>query len=143
MLKSRFETNKPKEIVLKDDRCPVVIFIDGSFEPGDDNDVAMVGGVMLDGQEEPQVFGCHVPKVLLDGWKSSGKEHLIGQVELYAVAVARCLWRKELANRRVLLFTEKTWRDILLCIEQIDEQYPCYIWAAGAYLMNSVAFKLR
>ena len=99
---------------------------------------------MLDGAEPARVFGCHVPGILLEKWHGDGKEHLIGQVEMFSVAVARSVWRERL-NRRVILFIdnwlvldcyipgtarERSWREILLCIEKIDMNFPAQIWAS-------------
>lgn len=144
LLKARFEDNMPKTVALVSESNPVLVFTDGSYEPAEGADVAMIGGVLIDGHEQVRVFGNHVPESLLARWHSFGKEHLIGQVEMYAVAAARSVWKEILCGRRVILFIdnwpvldcyipgtarEKTWREILLCIERIDMNYPSQIWA--------------
>lgn len=78
MLRARFADNKPKDIALCDNRCPVIIFTDGSFESNKCGDQALVGGVLIDGLSEVQAFGCHVPESLLQRWHEAGKDHLIG-----------------------------------------------------------------
>ena len=72
------------------------------------------------------------------------KELLIGQVEMYAVVIARTIWRNFLQGRKVILFLdnwavldcyipgtskERSWRELLLSMEEIDLMHPCYIWA--------------
>ena len=89
-------------------------------------------------------MGCHVNDELLGRWHSDGKEYLMGQAEMYAVAVARYLWKERLVNRRVIMFVDnwpvldcympgsaeqRTWREILLCIEKIDGDFPAQVWA--------------
>ena len=54
---------------------PVIVFTDGSYEPAESGETAMVGGVLLDGDNAAKVFGCHVPPALLQEWHESGKEH--------------------------------------------------------------------
>ena len=86
-----------------------------------------------------------MPTALLDRWRAAGKEHLIGQVELYGVLVARSLWREELHNRRSIFFIDNwgvldcvipgtskdsTWREMLMEMEEIDASFPTFIWAA-------------
>ena len=139
MLKQRFLDNKPKVLSLRTSAGPLLVFTDGSYEPGNDTDVAMIGGVLLEGCKAARVFGFHVPKELLDRWHDDGKEHLIGQVEMYAIAVAREIWKTRLLDKRVILFVDnwpvldcyipgsarqKTWREILLCVERIDHRFP-------------------
>ena len=114
----------------------------------------MIGGVLLDGSEPARVFGSHVPPPLLSEWHQSGKEHLIGQVELYAVAVARELWKVSLHNRRVILFIDnwpvidtfvpgtarqKSWRQLLMSIERTDLEMPSQIWATRVPSESNVA----
>ena len=154
MLRKRFLNNKPKTLALRSDTSPILLYTDGSFEPGEDRDIAMVGGVLLDGSENTRVFGCHVNSELLDRWHSDGKAHLIGQVEMYAIAVARYLWKVRLVNRRVIMFVDnwpvldcyipgsakqKTWREILLCIEKIDGDIPAQVWATRVPSESNVA----
>lgn len=154
MLKTRFEQNTPKSIRLRGDGSPVLLFTDGSFEPSVDGDKAMIGGVLIIDGFPCRVFGGHVPSDLLDRWRKAGKEHLIGQVEMYAIVVARYLWKHLLQNRRVILFVdnwgvldcyipgtskERTWRELLLRIEEIDATHPSYIWATRVPSESNVA----
>ena len=106
MLKQRFLDNKPKILSLTTSAEPLLVFTDGSYEPGGYADVAMIGGVLLEGHRIARAFGFHVPKELLDRWHDDGKERLIGQVEMYAIAVAREIWKTRLLDRRVIQFVD-------------------------------------
>ena len=154
ILKARFMHNEPRMISLHSDKAPVLVFTDGSYEPGECGEIAMVGGVLLDGNKPARVFGCNVEETLLTRWHAGGKEHLIGQVEMYAVSVARSAWKEILHNRRAILFIdnwpvldcyipgtarEKSWREILLCIEKVDMQFPSQIWACRVPSESNVA----
>ena len=153
-LRNRFADNNPKVLSLRRDENPVLLFTDGSFEPSKDGEVAMIGGVLITESTGCRVFGSHVPRQLLQRWHAAGKEHLIGQVELYAVLVARSLWKELLSGRRVILFIdnwavldcyipgtskEKTWRELLLKIEEIDFTHPCYAWATRVPSESNIA----
>ena len=154
MLLARFKDNKPKSLHLHSEAMPVIIFTDGSYEPTENGETAMVGGVLLDGDNAAKVFGCHVPPALLREWRESGKEHLIGQVELYAVALARELWKMDLKDRRAIIFIDnwpvidcyvpgtakqKSWRKLLLCIERTDLEAPSQIWATRVPSESNIA----
>ena len=154
MLKERFMDNRPRTIVLNTEECPLLLYTDGSYEPGVTSEVAMIGGVLLDGTAPARVFGSHVPKDLLARWHNEGKEHLIGQVEMYAVAVARDVWKERLHNRRGIIFIDnwpvldcyipgtakqKTWREILLSIERVDKEFPAQLWASRVPSESNIA----
>ena len=147
ILKARFEKNAERCIQVSSPGSPAIVFTDGSFEPDEDGmmDETGIGGVLICDGKLPQVFGCKVPTALLDRWRAAGKEHLIGQVELYGVLVARSLWREELHNRRSIFFIDNwgvldcvipgtskdsTWREMLMEMEEIDASFPTFIWAA-------------
>ena len=74
-LQDRFKANVPKRFQVVNSERPVVVFTDGSYETDDITGPAKVGAV-------------------LSRRKTSGKEHLIGQMELYGVLVARDLWKE-------------------------------------------------
>eukprot|EP00435_Cladocopium_sp_Y103_P070955 s1184_g36.t1 len=154
MLRNRFADNVPKTVYLISSADPVLVFTDGSFESEGDVETAMVGGVLLDGDGPARTFGCHVPSDMLQRWHADGKEHLIGQVEMYGVAVARSVWKRQLHNRRTILFIDnwpvldcyipgtarqKSWREILLSIEEIDMLYPSQVWATRVPSESNVA----
>lgn len=132
----------------------VLIYTDGSFEPGVGGAEARIGGVLIEKRKRPRVFGAEVPKCLLQRWFDSGKQHLVGQVEMYGILVAKYNWRKILTGRRVILFIdnfavldcyipgtskERTWRDILCHLEKIDEEFPCFVWATRVPSESNVA----
>ncbi|CAE7775394.1 unnamed protein product, partial [Symbiodinium sp. CCMP2592] len=51
-------------------------------------------------------FGVTLSDSLVDLWAESGKKHLIGLVELYALVLARFVWGRLLDDRRVLYFID-------------------------------------
>ena len=73
---------------------------------------------------------------------------------MYAIVVARYLWRKQLINRRAVLFVdnwavldsyipgtsrERSWRQLLSHIERIDMEMPCYIRATRVPSESNIA----
>ena len=153
-LLERFSDNRPKTFNLCHGGRPYLIFTDGSYEFEDGCEKALIGGVLITPLGEVRVFGSHVPAELTKQWKDAGKEHLIGQVELYAVCVARYLWKDVVAGKRTIFFIdnwavldcvipgtskEPTWRQLLLCIEKVDIQYPCDMWATRVPSESNVA----
>ena len=142
LVKARFETNRERCLQVSSPGKPVIIFTDGSFEPDKTScfEDTGVGGVML--RPGHWVQG---PADLLRRWHDAGKQHLIGQIELYGVLLAKFLWRQELSNRRSFFFIDNwgvldcvipgtwkdaTWREMLLQMEEIDAAHPSLTWAA-------------
>ena len=83
-------------------------------------------------------------ETLVSDWSKSGKKHLIGPVELYAVVTARMCWRRFLDGARCLIFVDhsgvhaacvngssydKLWRELLLQLEVADS-VPMIGWYA-------------
>ena len=93
-LQKRFLANEPKKFKVVSRERPVLVYTDGSYEESEASP-AKVGGVLLDGRKV-RAFGASAPDTLLAYWRSCGKTHLKGQVEFYAVLVARHLWRERL-----------------------------------------------
>ena len=93
--KDRFLSGPPRSVSATQASKPSVIFTEGCFEPGSDVP-AGVGGVMFCptpfGSVQVRAFGAVVPAPLLDAWHENGKRHLRGQVEMYAVLLARSCW---------------------------------------------------
>ena len=93
--KDRFLSGPPRSVSATRASKPSVTFTDGCFEPGSDVP-AGVGGVMFCptpfGRVQVRALGTVVPAPLLDAWHVKGKRHLIGQVEMYAVLLARSCW---------------------------------------------------
>ncbi|CAE7220298.1 unnamed protein product [Symbiodinium natans] len=130
VLKLRFTRGKPIRLSSSEPSMPHVIFTDGVLEAG----IASIGGVFYPTCREmpAEVFGGTLPEELL-GLLKGDKEHVIGAVELYAVAVALHLWMPRLAGSKVLVFVDNwpaldtfvkgsssvpEWRKVLLCIER-------------------------
>ena len=134
ILQQRLMHGKPRVIKAGWQEKPVLIFADGALEDDNQNrGPAAVGAVMfLPDMESAHVFGCEVPSGILDHWRSDGKHHVIGLVELYGAVLALRHWRKYLDDRRVILFLDSwpvldtlvkgdanvaMWREVLMVLE--------------------------
>ena len=145
LLKERVLCGAPRTVSATQASKPIVVFTDGCFEPGSDVP-AGVGGVMFCptsiGSVQVRAFGAVVPALLLDTWHAKGKRHLIGQVEMYAVLLARSCWAGMLDGSRVIFFVdhsgvlaacisgsskEDTWRKLLCALEKAD-MHPALQW---------------
>ena len=125
---------------------PHLLFTDGALEyDKGGKPYASIGGVLVTRKGEVYCFGCDVPEQLLGTWQTDGRVHVIGLVELYAAITGLNTWRNMLCNERVLLFTDswpafdaivkgtasvKEWRNLLLDLEKIDDEFPTFLWAA-------------
>ena len=72
------------------------VFTDGALEEDSKlGSPATVGGVLFDPKRRgcASVFGSMVREELLQHWRSDGKTHVIGLVELYASILALRFWR--------------------------------------------------
>ena len=146
MLRQRMLSGRPRTIAVSAPQSPVLVFTDGAFEPSGDGMVATVGGVIFtpNGNEFlVRAFGCRLGQTTLDRWLTNGRKHLIGQVELYAVVLARGHWSSWIDNERTVFFIdhagvvgacisgnsrEKTWRELLVLLEDYDSKSPCVSW---------------
>ncbi|CAE7263722.1 unnamed protein product [Symbiodinium sp. CCMP2592] len=145
LLKERVVSGAPRNVSASVATSPIVIFTDGCFEP-DAANPAGVGGVMFapssGGGLKVRAFGSLVPKTLLEAWHARGKRHLIGQVEMFAVIIARSCWANVLDGARVIYFVdhsgvlaacisgsskEDTWRKLLCAFEKADS-LPAMQW---------------
>ena len=153
-LKPRSICNAPKTFSLRCDEQPILVYTDGSYEHAEGEEKAMICGVLIHRDEPCRVFGNHVPKPLLTKWHKAGKEHVIGQVDLYAIVIARTLWKDVMRDKRVIMFVdnwavldcyipgtakERTWRELLLKIEEVDFEHPSYVWAARVPSESNIA----
>ena len=96
-----------------------------------------VGGVLYarwNSATKVRFFGATLSDDVVDRWMASGKKHLIGLVELYAVVLARFVWGDFLDNRRATLFfidhvgvlsalikcssRDELWRTLLVSLEK-------------------------
>ena len=146
VLLERFTNGKPREIRATMPCKPHLLFTDGALEYGADGQPrATIGGVLIQRGGAITCFGCEVPARLLQTWQASGRTHVIGLIELYAAAVGLSTWKETFCNDRVILFTDswpaydvivkgtssvKEWRDVLLSLEIIDEQFPMHLWTS-------------
>ena len=91
------------------------------------------------GATKVRFFGATLSDSVVDRWMASGKKHLIGLVELYAVVLARFVWGDFLDNRRAIFFIDhvgvlsalikcssrdELWRSLLVSLEKADA-VPC------------------
>eukprot|EP00439_Symbiodinium_sp_Y106_P021621 s7722_g2.t1 len=148
VLKSRMESGEPRCIQVGQRGPSLVVYTDGACEPGAaDRPVCTVGGVLYarwNGATKVRFFGATLSDAVVDRWMASGKKHLIGLVELYAVVLARFVWGDFLDNRRALFFIDhvgvlsalikcssrdELWRTLLVSLEKADA-VPCIGWYA-------------
>ena len=108
-LQFRVQSGVPRTIsATPPDGC-ICVFTDGACEGPEDAPVCSIGGVMYhrrDGQWCTRFVSCSVPAGIIRRWSDTGKKHLIGPVELYAVVRARRVWGSFLNQARVLMFVD-------------------------------------
>ena len=157
LLKDRLLFGKPRTIHSAWQERPMLVFSDGALEEGSKLGCpATVGGVLFD-PERPgcaSVFGSKVPEDLPSHWRSDGKTHVVGLIELYAAILSLRFWRRRLEGRRVILFidswpaldslvkgdsTVRLWRELLLVRENPEEQLPMFLWVARVPSRSNVA----
>ncbi|CAE7635303.1 unnamed protein product [Symbiodinium sp. CCMP2592] len=137
----------PRAISARPPGANVIVFTDGACEPEGDSMLCSIGGVLYvesSGKWATRYFGCRLPDSLVKTWSASGKKHLIGPVELYAVTTARLLWREYLDFAKGIFFIDhagvhaacvngsshdRLWRLILLKLEEADAK-PMIAWYA-------------
>ena len=155
-LKQRMSSGKPRSLSVNDGTRPFILFTDGAYEHedgGDGTGTATIGGVLILPDKTAKVFGCFVHKEVLDKWLSIF-QHPIGLIELYAVAVAYKLWGHLMSGKRVLAFCDnwtaidvfikgsskvKAWRDLLLTIEKLDQEFGPLVWMARVPSPSNIA----
>ena len=156
-LKDRLLFGKPNTIHVCGPQKPVIVFTDGALEGSDSaGSLATIGAVLFDPscKHEAHVFSCEVPEKVLAHWRSDGRHHVIGLVELYAAIVVLRHWRHRLEGKRVILFVDNwpaldalvrgdasvaTWRELLLVLENPEETAPFYLWTARVPSKSNVA----
>ncbi|CAE7829729.1 unnamed protein product [Symbiodinium sp. CCMP2592] len=156
ILQQRLMHGKPRVIRAGWKEKPILLFTDGALEDDNhDHGPATVGAVMFKPNESNvYAFGCEVPANVLSHWRSDGKRHVIGLVELYGAILALRHWRKHLDGRRVILFVDNwpaldtlvkgdatvaIWREILMILENPQEASPCYLWIARVPSASNIA----
>ncbi|CAE7660014.1 unnamed protein product [Symbiodinium sp. CCMP2592] len=147
VLQMRMDAGEPRRIQVGSSGPSLVVYTDGACEPGAARSLCTVGGVLYaswNGAVKVRYFGVTLSDSLVDLWAESGKKHLIGLVELYALVLARFVWGRLLDDRRVLYFIEhvgvlaatinctsrdELWRALLIHLEKADAR-PCIGWYA-------------
>ncbi|CAE7763885.1 SLC24A2 [Symbiodinium sp. CCMP2592] len=122
VLRARLLASRPRAIATSPPSNPVLIFTDGACDPCE-------GGFT-------SLFPAR-------GQWAEGRKHIIGQVELYAVVLARILWSSYIGGERCIFFVDHSgvlsacinsnsidasWRSLLLHLEAADEARPCLPW---------------
>ena len=94
-----------------------------------------------------------MPDSLMKTWSDSGKKHVIGPVELYAVGLSRSLWSAYLDDRAIFFLDhggvlaalisgssrDSIWRHILLKIEKSDAAATCLAWYARVASASNIS----
>ncbi|CAE7194532.1 SLC24A2 [Symbiodinium sp. CCMP2592] len=143
VLRARLLASRPRAIATSPPSNPVLVFTDGACDPCEGGFTTGVGGVLfIPGKGVARAFGCRVPTKLVRQW-AEGRKHIIGQVELYAVVLARILWSSYIDGERCIFFVDHSgvlsacinsnsidasWRSLLLHLEAADEARPCLPW---------------
>ena len=143
ILRARLIASRPRAIATCPASHPVLVFTDGACDPCGDSFETGVGGVLsVPSTGEVRTFGCKVPDKLVRSWADCRK-HIIGQVELFAVVLARTCWSRYINGRRCIFFVDhagvlnacinsnsidSSWRSLLLHLEAADEEDPCLPW---------------
>ena len=108
--------------------------------------LATVGGVLFHPEEPlPRAFGCAVCEGVLHSLMDADKIHPVSLTELYAVCLSRSVWKRQLDDRKVLVFIDnqgvldacvKGWsgeeqmKSLLLHFEVVDGKKPFLPWFA-------------
>lgn len=88
---------------------PVVVFTDGAFEGKDSSTLATVGGAIYEPRSGGWQHFCEeVPEALVRLWTQPGHSQPIGQIELFAVLVAKMAWEKWLTQRKSIFFIDNS-----------------------------------
>ena len=126
---------------------PIVIFTDGSCEPGGDGRIeARIGAVVLDGRRGTQCFVGHdVPEDAIGTWGRHGGKQLIAHIEMLAVVAAAIWVGAGASGRRVFFFIDNDGvrasfisyqsrnpdlRAILIRFALANRKWPCFPWFA-------------
>ena len=97
------ESSKPLQLKADMPSSPVHLFTDGSWEKG----VAGVGAVFFDSHDgSAEVYGGEMPKDMVESLQQTDGDHLIGQIETYAVVVMRIHLAHRFSGRRVIIWTD-------------------------------------
>ena len=146
-------SSEPRKIPLGLDTRTILSFTDGAWE----KEVAGLGAVIIhETSGQSLVVQDTVHPNLLKVWKDLVGDHLICQIELFAVVLVRWELRTDLANRRALLFVDNnsarggllkgrssspTMDDLLKAFYAAEVSSPAFWWvervpAKATQLMN-------
>ena len=137
VLLDRYRDSAPRILKLEGEKPPILLFTDGACEEEAGELVATVGGVLFHPEESlPRAFGCEVCEKVI---------RLCSLTELYAVCLARSIWKSQLDNQKVVVFIDnqgvldgciKGWsgeeqmKSLLLHFEMADGKNPFLPWFA-------------
>ncbi|CAK0909372.1 unnamed protein product [Prorocentrum cordatum] len=95
--------SKPRTLLLRDHRLPVLLWVDGSEEQG-----VVEGGAVLDDRGAvSEYIQFVVSPQLVEAWRrENGLTKVIHQAELLPIAVALATWRAAVRGRRVIVFVD-------------------------------------
>ena len=95
--------SRPREVSVTDSKEVIHVFTDGSLE----GNFAGIGAVILDPSTGYQkVLQGQVPDQLMQAWRSEAGDHLICQIELFAVICVKTLIPQRLEGRRVIYWID-------------------------------------
>ena len=92
---------RPRTIDFTDDRPPILVFTDASYE----NQHAEYGVFCIEDNNK-WVAGSQIPSVLVDHWKSSGSLQIIAQAEIYPIVLLRRHVSKSWIHRKVVYYID-------------------------------------
>ena len=141
----RYQKAAPRSLKVESTSLPLVVFTDGACEPDGEGIACMVGGVLFDpsGGGHVEAFGAHVNPLVVKTWMEAGKKHPVALTELYAVCVARSIWKGSLDDRKCVFFidnqgdvdalikgysSEDTMKSLLTLLEKLDCDRPFLPW---------------
>lgn len=94
---------KPRVLSVGDEKVPVVIFTDGSWENGKSG----LGSIIFDPTDGfVEVVSGECPAALLKAWENQVGKQIICQLELYMLVLVRSLYAQRLQGRRALFFID-------------------------------------
>ena len=94
---------QPKVLSASDEKRPILIFTDASWESGHGG----LGAVVIDlSTHERFVFSGEIPSVLRDIWVHQLGDHIICQLELYVMVAIRWRLKQLLSGRRVIWWVD-------------------------------------
>ena len=97
------KVSKPRVVCVSDRKDVIHVYTDGSLEGG----LAGIGAVILDPSKGfQQVLQGQVPKALMHAWRLESGDHLICQIELFAVYCVKVLMPGRLEGRRVIYWVD-------------------------------------